>query len=259
MRLVTWNCQGGFRRKFGLIAGFKPDIAVIQECEHPEKIKWTDGLNPTASAWVGNGPSKGLAVFSWTGAAFSVMDIYDPGIRHCLPLQVSAPAPFTLLAIWAMDHPLSRLSYSAQVYQALATFRTELTGRRCVLMGDFNSSPHSSRSRLGNHATVQTQLEDLWLVSAYHAHYHQKQGEETQATFYSGRNSLRPRHIDYVYLPVAWLRSLRGVRLGDPQVWLQHSDHCPVIVDLDETRLPRANLGTTEASENGAERENGDG
>lgn len=233
VRLITWNCQGGFRRKSSLVAAFQPDLAVIQECEHPERLSWGDVPAPSASAWVGNSPRKGLAVFSWTSSALSVMDVYDPGIRHCLPIQTGGSPPFTLLAIWAMDHPIGKLSYSAQIYQALSVYRSLLDRGDTVVMGDFNTNRKQSRARrVGSHHTMQTQMEDLWLFSAYHYFYHQAQGQESQGTYFRGCDPQKPSHIDYVYLPINWQRRLRQVRVGDPAVWLAHSDHCPLIVDL---------------------------
>jgi len=38
MKIITWNCQGAFRRKVGNILAFLPDILVFQECEHPNKL-----------------------------------------------------------------------------------------------------------------------------------------------------------------------------------------------------------------------------
>ena len=38
MKLITWNCQGAFRKKAEIILTLNPDILVIQECESPERL-----------------------------------------------------------------------------------------------------------------------------------------------------------------------------------------------------------------------------
>lgn len=38
MRIVTWNCQGGFHRKAAAIEMFRPDLVIIQECECPDRL-----------------------------------------------------------------------------------------------------------------------------------------------------------------------------------------------------------------------------
>ncbi len=38
LRILTWNCQMALRKKHELLASLRPDIAVIQECERPDKL-----------------------------------------------------------------------------------------------------------------------------------------------------------------------------------------------------------------------------
>lgn len=233
MKLFTWNCQGAFRKKYMPVANMKPDLAVIQECELPERLNWAQGSAPTQLLWFGDKPNKGLGVFSWTNLEFHALEGYDRSIRHCIPLEISAPYRFQFIAIWAMDETNDKLSYSAQVYQAVSVYRDFIQSSDTVLMGDFNSNPRSStQGRVGNHTALSFALDQLWLISAYHQHFHERPGQEKQATYYFSRKIERPAHIDYAYIPVRWLRRLKKVQVGDPKLWLEHSDHCPLTVEI---------------------------
>ncbi|HEY9076588.1 MAG TPA: endonuclease/exonuclease/phosphatase family protein [Anaerolineaceae bacterium] len=233
MNILTWNCQGAFRKKYPLIATFKPDLAVIQECETLEKITWKHGMQPGQSLWFGDKPTKGVGIFSWTTCWFQVHESYDPAIRYCIPLEITAPISFRAIAVWAMDDPKDRFSYSAQVYQAIGRYREFILGGDTIVLGDFNSNARTTpSSRIGNYTTLNNNLYDLWLSSAYHIHTLEKQGKERRATYYQGRKLEHGRHIDYIYVPNRWLRGLKSVAIGNPQEWLEHSDHCPVQVEI---------------------------
>jgi hypothetical protein len=79
MRIVTWNCQGAFRKKAEEIARFRPDFAIIQECERPERLLFPPHLpQPTGQAWFGERATQGLCVLSYTGLRFS----YDQCDAH---------------------------------------------------------------------------------------------------------------------------------------------------------------------------------
>lgn len=230
---MTWNCQGAFRKKYPLVANIAPDLAVIQECECPERIPWKQGQPPSSFLWFGESPTKGLGVFSWTNLSLQAQEDYDRSIRYCIPIRVTAPYEFLLIAVWAMDHKMDSHSYSAQVYGALGAYRELILAKDTVVMGDYNSSKRTTpKSRLGNHATLALDLKDLWLISAYHQFYFEQQGQERRWTYFRGRKLDRRSHIDYVYIPSRWLRRLANVQVGDPKGWLEYSDHCPVIVEI---------------------------
>lgn len=235
IKFLTWNCQGAFRKKYPLVAELAPDIAIIQECEQPGRIPWKQGHPPSSFLWFGEKPTKGLGIFSWTNIVFQPLENYDVTIRYCIPVQVIFPFSFQLIAIWAMDHKDDHHSYSGQVYQALGAYREFIQAADTVIIGDFNSSPHTTpKSRLGNYNTITQDMHDLWLVSAYHQFHFEHHGKETCWTYYKGRKTERKTHIDYAFIPSRWLRRLTQVKLGDPKIWLEHSDHCPVIVELIE-------------------------
>ena len=65
MKIITWNCNMAFRKKAGLILAYKPDILIIPECEHPDKLKFPVGTpEPTDTLWFGTNHNKGLGIFS---------------------------------------------------------------------------------------------------------------------------------------------------------------------------------------------------
>ena len=39
LRIVTWNCRGGFHEKYKYIEKLDADIYIIQECANPEISK----------------------------------------------------------------------------------------------------------------------------------------------------------------------------------------------------------------------------
>ena len=241
MKLVTWNCQGAFRKKYARIARAVPDLAVIQECEHPDKLKWKGELPPpTSQLWFGENANRGLGIFSWTNLALNPDACYDPSIHYCVPINVSGNFTFNLLAVWAMQHTDPRLSYIAQVNLAIIAYHSFIQKTDTLLIGDLNSNQHQDpMARLGSHDYVVRSLADLDMVSAYHYYYRETQGRESQSTFFMNRKVEQPFHLDYIFIPRRWLKKLAKVRVGNPKTWLKYSDHCPVFLEtLEENRAP---------------------
>src|SRR5689334_6108667 len=105
MKLITWNCQGAFRNKIGRIAKYSPDIAVIQECETVERLgckKWV--AEPNEVLWFGDLPMKGIGIFSFGNYHLQIAECYDPSIKYCIPILVTGPQSFHLIAVWAMPN-----------------------------------------------------------------------------------------------------------------------------------------------------------
>ena len=64
MKIMTWNCQGAFRKKAEFILPLRPDILVVQECEHPDKLLFNSGFNnPTTFYGLAKINIKDLAYF----------------------------------------------------------------------------------------------------------------------------------------------------------------------------------------------------
>src|SRR5882724_7351912 len=103
MRVITWNCNMAFRKKAASILAYKPDILIVQECEHPDKLVFGPGVpTPTDTLWFGVNPHKGLGIFSYSDFRFRLLKTYNPELRFVIPIAVSSPrSKFTLYAVWA--------------------------------------------------------------------------------------------------------------------------------------------------------------
>ncbi|RIK44908.1 MAG: exonuclease [Chloroflexi bacterium] len=235
MRIVTWNCQGAFRKKAEAVAQFKPDIAIIQECECPERLAFPPHLpQPTTQMWFGERATQGICVLSYNGLRFALGEAYDPAIRYCVPLRVSGPtADFHLLAVWAMPHTNPRLSYVGQIAQAITRYGDFLTEKETVVAGDFNSNKQWDRKpRIGNHSWVVDALARHGLVSVYHEWSGEAQGAESAKTLFMYRKRAKTYHIDYCFAPRPWLKRLRFFAVGEYERWSAASDHMPLFLEF---------------------------
>jgi exonuclease III len=63
MKLISWNCNMAFRKKADAILRHRPDILILQECEHPSKINFDLHIKaPKSVLWFGNNPHKGMGI-----------------------------------------------------------------------------------------------------------------------------------------------------------------------------------------------------
>ena len=90
MKILTWNCNGAFRRKFQLLGEFSADILVIQECENPETSKdlaykkWA-----TNFIWAGDNQSRGLGIFAVEKVRLSKYDWVSDGCKYFASCRVN--------------------------------------------------------------------------------------------------------------------------------------------------------------------------
>jgi exodeoxyribonuclease-3 len=155
-------------------------------------------------------------------------------IEFCpMRITVKGPEPFTLIAVWACrvgktekDH------YVGQVYKSLKAHPAWFQGP-VIVAGDLNSNTRwDEGGGVGGHADVVRMFGEYGLSSAYHAHFDEEQGAESRPTEYFFRHRDRPYHVDYIFIPKPWLSRLQTVEVGGYGQWSRLSDHCPVIVDV---------------------------
>jgi len=225
-----------FRRKANLLLALKPDIVIIPECEHPDKLKFESGIRePNDIFWFGNNQNKGLGVFSYSNYKFQLNDSHNPDYRTLLPLVASnKKISFTLFAIWANNPQDKGFEYVGQIWKALNFYDRLLKNKRTMLIGDFNSNSIWDKPRReGNHSTVVDFLKAKGIYSTYHKFFKQKQGQEVHNTLFMYRHKDKSYHIDYCFASADLIKKLISVEVGEHSNWSKHSDHTPLIITFN--------------------------
>ena len=235
MKLITWNCNMAFRKKAGLILEHLPDILVVPECEHPQKLKFSPlTRQATNTLWFGSNKNKGLGIFSYGNFRVSTLSNHNPRFRTIVPVMVKhGKRKFTLFAIWANNPNDPDGQYIEQVWKAIQHYDKILSSKKTILIGDFNSNTIWDRKRrVGNHSTVVKVLETKGIFSSYHLFHNQVQGKEKHPTLFMYRHKNKPYHIDYCFLSKDLADKIESVEIGEPDYWTSHSDHVPLMVTI---------------------------
>ena len=225
-----------YRNKAAYILKQKPDIVIVPECEHPDKIKYDKKKNiPTDQVWTGKSLHKGLGVFSYSQYKFQIHESYMPEFKNILPLIVTGGVvDFTLFAIWANNPEDKGFEYVGQIWKALKHYDFLLKNEKTILAGDFNSNTIWDKpKREGNHSTVVALLETKKIHSLYHKFYKQQQGNERHNTLFMYRHKDKPYHIDYCFASTFFAEKIVSVKVGTHKKWCGLSDHTPLTVTFD--------------------------
>ena len=236
MKLITWNCQGAFRKKADIILAYKPDILVIQECESPEKLIFSNiTKKPNDFFWFGDNLHKGLGIFSYGDFKFELLEEHNSDFKLVIPIKITKDnESFILFAIWANNTKDKNNQYIEQVWKAINHYDEILNNELSILTGDFNSNKIWDRKhRVGNHSAVVNKLETKSIFSIYHRHYDEEQGKETKPTFYLQRNINKPYHIDYCFASEKLIEKIKEIEVGTFESWIEYSDHSPLILKFE--------------------------
>lgn len=236
MRLITWNCQGAFRKKLNSILAYKPDILVVPESEHPDKLNLDSAQKPNSFYWHGDNPHKGIGIYSYTDYKFELLPSFNPEFRYILPFLVTGKGQtFTLFAIWAMNNKENYdQRYIGQIWLAIDYYSKLLTNS-LILVGDFNSNKiWDHKGRVGNHSDVVSKLLTHNIHSIYHSYFKFEQGKDDHPTFFLQRNKNKPYHIDYCFASIEFMNKVQKVEIGTYENWIGLSDHSPLIIDFDD-------------------------
>ena len=224
IRICSWNVfRGAIEDSWDQLALLQPDVAVLPECASPK-----DSALDGRVVWTGDNPSHGLGIVAHQGWKLTLLDD-GLGPAHTIAARVDGPEQFNLIGVWTLRTP----SYVEAMYSVLEHFGRLIRQAPTVIAGDFNTSStfDTPNSRL-NHAEIVRRMEDLGLVSAYHAFHGEGHGEETHPTYYYQWKQDRPFHIDYCFIPSNWSHMISNVSVGNFDKWSQASDHRPLLTEL---------------------------
>lgn len=235
MKIITWNCNGAFRKKFEHLATLNADIFIIQECENPAEIsdneykKWAVNY-----LWVGDTKNKGLGIFANKNNKLTELDwnssYKDHNVKHFLTCLVNKE--FQLLAVWTQQNKSPNFGYIGQFWKYLQTNKDKF--ENIIIAGDFNSNAiWDEWDRWWNHSDVVRELNEIGIESLYHKFYSETQGKESQPTFHLHRNLEKPYHIDYCFASISIAEKLKDCIVGKFEEWKHLSDHLPLIITLE--------------------------
>lgn len=232
MRIVTWNCNGAFRKKHNLLDRYACDLAIIQETEDIGTLGQVGPMGDGAWCWHGGGTGKGLAVVARPTIQVQPLNWMTGGAELFLPVQVDGR--FNLVAVWTKRSRTAIGSYVGQAAEYVRHNAAEIAKAPTLLVGDFNSNAiWDKRHKRDNHSSLAKQLGEMGLTSLYHAAQSENPGKEQTPTLYFHKNRQQVFHIDYVFLPQLVLPSARIVEIGSPDDWLRYSDHMPIVFEFN--------------------------
>lgn len=234
MKIISWNCNGAFRKKLSVFEQNDADLLIIQESEDPSKStssfqEWI-GDN---YLWKGKNKNKGIGIFSRKGDALKLLDWPDDGILESfLPFKFNDK---TFLAVWTKQANSPTFQYIGQLWKYMQLNKELFLKHKPIIIGDFNSNKVWDKwDRWWNHSDVVRELQDIGIESLYHHQFNQEQGLETSPTLYLRRHLDRPYHIDYVFLPTNLLPKA-SLNVGVYIDWIEFSDHMPLFINIDLT------------------------
>lgn len=137
MRIVTWNCNGAFRRKFQLLDHLGADVLIIQECEEPNESAAEYNAWAGNHLWTGAYKTKGLGIFVKGGHTLDRLDWPADGASLFLPSRVNNN--LDIIGVWTQLGKSVRDGYVAQLWKYLQLNHINF-GEKTLLAGDFNSN-----------------------------------------------------------------------------------------------------------------------
>lgn len=220
MKIVFWNCNDGFQKKYSKLDEISADLYIVAECRDINNDKFTTFRETHKNIMYlkQDGDIKGLLIYS-NKDKFTKQDWNDYNMDYYLPICFQDKK---ILCVWTKHGYIEDLCTYTQLHMNNL--------KDTIIIGDFNSSviwdkKHGRRT----HSFFNHLMNGVNHISAYHTQTGEQFGKETQPTFFLHRNELQPYHIDYSYVPE---NDGYHLEIGNRD-FLDYSDHLPLILDIN--------------------------
>ena len=179
---------------------------------------------------VGENQYYGLGIFARGDVKLELVDLDDNGLRYFIPVRVNDE--FNLLGVWTnpdMDGNKS-IHYPKEITKYYDEHKDSgFFNEDMIICGDFNCDVRLKGAHAKNVHEVIEKLSECGLTDTYHYLNNEKQGEESQPTFFMYRHLDKPFHLDHVFAKKGRIDDLQ---IGDGEKWIKLSDHLPLIFEI---------------------------
>ena len=131
---------------------------------------------------------------------FIQKDLDDNGLRYFIPVRVNDE--FNLLGVWTnpdMDGNKS-IHYPKEITKYYDNHKDSgFFNEDMIICGEFNCDVRLKGAHAKNVHEVIEKLSEWGLTDTYHYLNNEKQGEESQPTFFMYRHLDKPFHLDHVF------------------------------------------------------------
>ena len=235
MKLISWNCNMTFRKKYDVIFQLKPDVLIVQESEQftieqLNKMK----IEPSDYYWYGKNNNKGVSIFTFNHYKIdSTKIVHNELFEFIIPLQITnTQKELDLYAVWTQKTYDGH--YTRQIFRAVEFYKSILShSANSIIVGDFNSnSIWDKPNRETNHTNLVSMLNDIGMKSIYHTCRNEEHGAESSPTLFFQRNMNKQYHIDYCFVSQELLRNSTECIIGQYEDYISFSDHMPIIIEI---------------------------
>ena len=238
--MVVWNCNRGLdQKKFDALMTLRRDVAAISEAACKERlVRSVPELADASLVWKGKYPDRGLLLAGFGETTLRLeRELYDEGLRWIVPVSVCGLPGLDervhLVGVCAQK--VRRKQKPGPLREALRRYAGFLRSAPSVVAGDFNNNVRFDKPGWQeNHLEAIRDLKCLGLVSAYHVEREVEAGNEFEATYFEHYRADAGHHIDYVFMPEAWVSRGFTLRVGRYGDWVEPrlSDHVPLILEI---------------------------